>query len=157
MVYASVFVSLLLVFVPAQLLEWSGVSITVGYGGRQIAGIAVVLLGAGLTLWCVMTFAFVGRGTPAPFDPPRTLVIRGPYRFVRNPMYLGAATAILGAGLYYSLWPLLGYTAMFLLGTHVFVRLYEEPTLRRLFGSEYLAYCETVGRWMPRWPRIGRQ
>jgi len=152
-VYASVFISLLLVLVPARLLQWSGVSLTDGFGARQIAGIAVVLLGAALTAWCVVTFAFLGRGTPAPFDPPRALVVRGPYRFVRNPMYLGAAMAIAGAGLYYASWPVLGYALLFLLGTHVFVRLYEEPTLTRLFGTDYVSYCETVRRWLPRRPR----
>jgi protein-S-isoprenylcysteine O-methyltransferase Ste14 len=92
----------------------------------------------------------VGKGTPAPFDPPRRLVIRGPYRYLRNPMYLGAALALLGAALFYRSLPLLGYVGGFLLVTHGFVVWYEEPTLGRLFGAEYQAYRTRVRRWLPR-------
>ena len=101
-------------------------------------------------LSCILTFVFVGRGTPAPFDPPRQLVARGPYAFVRNPMYLGAAAALLGAALYYRSPALAAYAIAFLIATHLFVRLYEEPTLRRTFGDEYESYCRRVGRWWPR-------
>jgi len=118
-------------------------------GLTQVLGLVVVVLGAGLALWRILTFAFVGKGTPAPFDPPRRLVVRGPYRFVRNPMYIGAALALAGAALFYGSWTLLGYTALFLLITHLFVRLYEEPVLRRLFGAAYDAYCHRVRRWRP--------
>ena len=100
---------------------------------------------------CVLTFALLGRGTPAPFDPPRRLVIRGPYRFVRNPMYIGAGLALGGAALFYnSVW-LLAYVVLFLLAAHIFVVWYEEPTLRRTFGEEYDSYCRRVRRW---WPKI---
>jgi protein-S-isoprenylcysteine O-methyltransferase Ste14 len=108
-------------------------------------------VGAAVALWCIFTFATIGRGTPAPFDPPRRLVIRGPYRFVRNPMYIGAGLALASAALFYESLPLLGYAGLFFLATHVFVVLYEEPTLRRTFGEEYEAYCRQVGRW---WPRV---
>ena len=106
-------------------------------------------VGAAVALWCIFTFAFVGKGTPAPFDPPRRLVIRGPYRFVRNPMYIGALFALIGAALFYGSLPILEYTGLFLLATHLFVILYEEPTLRRTFGEDYAAYCRTVRRWLP--------
>ena len=108
--------------------------------------------GAAVALWCILTFAFIGRGTPAPFDPPRRLVIKGPYRFVRNPMYVGAGLALAGAALYYESWPVLVYAGLFLLLTHFFVVLYEEPTLRQTFGPEYEAYCHRVRRW---WPSLG--
>ncbi len=147
--YATLFVGFLLVFLPGRVLEWSGVRRPAALGITQVLGLAVVVLGAALALWCVLTFAFVGRGTPAPFDPPRRLVVRGPYRYVRNPMYLGAALALAGAALFYGSWPLVGYTALFLIVTHLFVRLYEEPTLRRLFGAEYEAYGRRVKRWRP--------
>jgi len=83
-------------------------------------------------------------------DPPRRLVVQGPYRFVRNPMYLGAGTALAGAALFFQSLPLVGFTALFLLSTHLFVRWYEEPTLRRTFGEVYQAYCRKVARWRPR-------
>ena len=108
-------------------------------------------LGAALALWCIFTFASLGRGTPAPFDPPRRLVIRGPYRFVRNPMYIGAGLALAGAALFCQSLPLLSYTVVFFLVAHLFVLWYEEPTLRRTFGQEYDAYTERVRRW---WPSI---
>jgi protein-S-isoprenylcysteine O-methyltransferase Ste14 len=119
-------------------------------GPLWIAGIAIAAAGAALALWCVLTFAFVGKGTPAPFDPPRRLVVRGPYRHVRNPMYSGAGTALAGAALCYQSLALFGYTGLFLLITHLFVLWYEEPTLRRLFGAEYESYCLHVSRWWPR-------
>ena len=116
----------------------------------MIVGIA----GGAIALWCIFTFAFIGKGTPAPFDPPRRLVIKGPYHFVRNPMYIGAALSLAGAALFYTSWPLLGYVGLFLLLTHLFVIGYEEPTLRRSFGQEYEAYCRQVSRW---WPKFAKR
>jgi len=110
----------------------------------------MVTIGTGIALWCVFTFVFIGKGTPAPFDPPRKLVIRGPYRFVRNPMYIGAGMTLAGAALYYESLSITIYTALFFLITHLFVALYEEPTLRRTFGDEYEAYCSRVRRWLPK-------
>ena len=61
----------------------------------------MVAIGTAMALWCVFAFVFIGKGTPAPFDPPRKLVVRGPYRFVRNPMYIGAGMTLAGAALHY--------------------------------------------------------
>jgi protein-S-isoprenylcysteine O-methyltransferase Ste14 len=149
LVYAALFVSLVLVFLPARVLEWSGVARPPQIGVMQVAGGVLVVLGSVLTLWCVLTFARTGRGTPAPFDPPRRLVVRGPYRFVRNPMYLGAGAALAGAALFYRSPALLAYAALFFVATHLFVVGYEEPVLRRTFGAEYDAYCRRVRRWRP--------
>jgi protein-S-isoprenylcysteine O-methyltransferase Ste14 len=106
--------------------------------------------GAALALTCILTFVFIGRGTPAPFDPPRRLVVQGPYRFIRNPMYVGAGLALAGAALFYQSIPLLVYAGSSLAVTHLFVVLYEEPTLRRSFARDYEAYCRQVGRWWPK-------
>jgi len=153
--YATLFIGLLLVFVPGRILERSGIVRPTQLGAVQFAGIVVGMVGGAIALWCVLTFAFIGRGTPAPFDPPRKLVIRGPYRYVRNPMYIGAALALCGAALFYrSIW-LFGYTILFLLVTHVFVVTYEEPTLRRMFGADYEAYRGRVRRWLARRPTAG--
>ncbi|MEE9576181.1 MAG: isoprenylcysteine carboxylmethyltransferase family protein [Gemmatimonadota bacterium] len=148
--YASIFIGLVLVFVPARLISWSGIVRPAATGGSQVVGMVVGGAGAVLALWCVFTFAFIGKGTPAPFDPPRRLVVEGPYRLVRNPMYIGAGLVLTGATLFYESLPLLGYTGLFVLVTHFFVVLYEEPTLRRAFGTEYEAYNRRVGRWWPR-------
>ena len=147
--YAVLFMGLLLIYVPARLLSWSGIVYPVTIEIQQVIGMVIGTAGAALALWCILTFAFVGRGTPAPFDPPRRLVIQGPYRFVRNPMYIGAGLALAGAALFYESLSLLAYAATFLLATHLFVVFYEEPALRQTFGQEYEAYCDQVGRWLP--------
>jgi protein-S-isoprenylcysteine O-methyltransferase Ste14 len=148
--YSALFIGFLLIYLPARVLSWSGI-VRPAIAVPQVAGMFLGAVGAAVALWCIFTFATIGRGTPAPFDPPRQLVIRGPYRFVRNPMYIGAGFALASAALFYESLPLLGYAGLFFLATHVFVVLYEEPTLRRAFGEEYEAYCRQVRRW---WPRV---
>jgi protein-S-isoprenylcysteine O-methyltransferase Ste14 len=148
--YATLFIGVVLVFLPSQVLSAAGVARPAGLGAAQFAGMIVAAVGAAVALWSILTFALVGRGTPAPFDPPRRLVIRGPYRFVRNPMYLGAALALAGAALFYESGALWAYAAGFLLLTHVLVVSYEEPTLRRQFGPSYDEYTRQVARWIPR-------
>jgi protein-S-isoprenylcysteine O-methyltransferase Ste14 len=148
--YATLFIGLLLVFLPARLLARSGLTSPPDIGVAQAAGMLVAAIGAALAVWCILTFAWLGKGTPAPFDPPRQLVVRGAYRFLRNPMYLGAAIALAGAALFYGSLALALYAAAFLLVTHAFVVWYEEPTLRATFGSDYEGYCRRVRRWCPR-------
>jgi protein-S-isoprenylcysteine O-methyltransferase Ste14 len=147
--YATLFIGFVLIFLPARFLAWSGVARPPGIGLTQAIGILTTALGAALALWCIISFALLGKGTPAPFDPPRRLVIRGPYKYVRNPMYLGAAIALAGAALFYESAVLASYVAVFLLVTHAFVLWYEEPTLQETFGAEYDAYCSRVRRWWP--------
>ena len=147
--YAALFVGFVLVFVPARLLARSGLSPPLTLGVPQVTGMVVAASGAALALWCILGFALIGRGTPAPFDPPRRLVVLGPYGAVRNPMYVGAGLALAGAALFHESSALLGYSAIFLLVTHLFVVGYEEPTLRRTFGQEYEEYCRRVRRWWP--------
>ena len=147
--YATLFIGFLLVFLPARVLSWSGIVRPASIGPAQVAGAIVGVSGAALALWCIGTFIVIGRGTPAPFDPPRRLVDAGPYGFVRNPMYIGAGLALAGAALFYESWALLGYCAAFVLITHLFVVVYEEPTLRATFGAPYVQYCERVRRWWP--------
>jgi len=149
LVYATLFVGTLLVFLPARVISWSGISSPAQLGAPQLVGAALTAAGALLAVACILVFAFVGRGTPAPFDPPRRLVVRGPYRVVRNPMYVGALVALVGAAVYYESVPLAAYAAVFLIAVELFVRFYEEPTLRRSFGAEYVEYTQRVGRWWP--------
>jgi protein-S-isoprenylcysteine O-methyltransferase Ste14 len=147
--YAALFIGFVLVYLPARFLSGSGIVEPVTTGAPQVAGMIAVAIGTAIALWCVFTFVFIGKGTPAPFDPPRKLVVRGPYRFVRNPMYIGAGMTLAGAALYYQSLSILIYTGLFFLITHLFVVLYEEPTLRRTFGDEYEAYLRRVRRWWP--------
>jgi protein-S-isoprenylcysteine O-methyltransferase Ste14 len=112
-------------------------------------GVVLGVMGGIVVLVCAGTFIVRGRGTPAPFDAPREFVAVGPYRYVRNPMYIGALTAIAGFALYlHSISILLFCLAVFLVA-HLFVLFYEEPTLRAKFGAGYEAYCRTVSRWVP--------
>jgi len=149
--YAALFIGAFLVFIPGRILARVGINPVVATGPSAVAGLVIVVLGLALAIACVLTFAFVGRGTPAPFDPPRALVIAGPYRYVRNPMYIGAGTALFGAALRYGSLALAGYALVFLLITHLFVLLYEEPHLRSVFGESYADYLRTVHRWIPTW------
>lgn len=149
LIYATIFISALLLFVPAQILSWSGIIRPESPGAAQWVGAAVRVLGLSLALSCVVAFALIGKGTAAPFDPPRRLVIRGPYRLVRNPMYIGAGVGLAGAAAFYRSWWLVAYLGLLWLLVHLLVVFYEEPTLRRLFGQEYDDYCRRVRRWWP--------
>lgn len=149
-VYSTLFIGFLLVFLPARVVEWSGITAPARLGALQMLGIVVGIAGAALAVSCILAFVLIGKGTPAPFDPPRRLVVRGPYRLLRNPMYAGASGALIGAALYYESLPLLVYAAIFLIAMHLFVLLYEEPALLRTFGREYEEYSRQVGRWWPR-------
>jgi len=114
-----------------------------------LLALPVFLAGATLYAWTTFNFARIGRGTPAPIDAPRKLVVRGPHRYVRNPMYLGVLTVILGWAIAYRALPLVEYAAAMALAFHLAVLLVEEPALRRKFGDEYTAYCRAVRRWLP--------
>lgn len=98
----------------------------------------------------MFAFAIVGKGTTAPFDPPRRLVAQGPYRVVRNPIYVGAGLTLVAAALFFQSVGLLAYTGIFLLIAHLMVVFHEEPRLEQTFGDEYAAYCNRVGRWWPK-------
>jgi len=120
--------------------------------GWRVAGCPLLFGGALIALLCAFAFAWTGRGTPAPFDPPRRLVVTGIYRYVRNPMYFGMALFLSGEWL---LWGsnLRGATIYFvayLVAVVLFVRLYEEPALRSKFAAEYEEYVKNVPRLLPR-------
>jgi protein-S-isoprenylcysteine O-methyltransferase Ste14 len=148
-VYATLFVGLVLVYIPAALVARLGIVYPATFGVAQYAGVLIGTVGAAVALTCVASFATIGEGTPAPFDPPRRLVVRGPYRWIRNPMYVGAALALAGAAVFYESLALACYAFAFLIVSHLFVVFYEEPNLRRTFGDDYAAYCDRVGRWLP--------
>jgi protein-S-isoprenylcysteine O-methyltransferase Ste14 len=125
------------------------------YGGGNlhdgsVVGYAIGAVGLGLLLWCVRDFFVSGKGTLAPWDPPKHLVVVGLYRFIRNPMYVAVLTTVLGWSVaFHSAWVGL-YLLLLVIGFHLRVVLYEEPWLRRQFGAEWEAYSASVPRWLPR-------
>ena len=122
-------------------------------GAVRYAGLLPIIVGVCIELWCAWDFATKGRGTPAPFDPPKELVVRGLYRRVRNPMYVGVMSILLGEALLFAASTLVWYAAAVFVGFNLFVLLYEEPTLRHKFGAAYERYCAQVPRWLPRLSR----
>jgi protein-S-isoprenylcysteine O-methyltransferase Ste14 len=120
-------------------------------------GIVVMIAGGILALLCIATFVLRGHGTPAPFDPPQQFVIVGPYRYVRNPMYVGGFAVMLGMSIYLRSFSILVLSIVFCFVVSLFVRLYEEPHLREIFGTPYEQYCQSVPRWIPGMPGKSRR
>jgi protein-S-isoprenylcysteine O-methyltransferase Ste14 len=113
-------------------------------------GVVVVAAGLAVLLWCVRDFYASGRGTLAPWDPPRHLVVVGLYRFVRNPMYVGVLTLVAGWGLLAGSPLIAVYAVALAVVFHLRVILFEEPWLARTFGEEWKRYSAAVSRWLPR-------
>jgi protein-S-isoprenylcysteine O-methyltransferase Ste14 len=122
----------------------------------QVLGVLLLALGAILVVEAFARFALEGRGTPMPWAPPTRFVARGSYRFVRNPMYVGVVSLILGQALLLGREILLLWAAASAAIFHLFVVLEEEPGLRRRFGADYEEYSRQVGRWLPRFSRRSR-
>ncbi len=118
-------------------------------------GLLGIGVGTALLVACILEFARSGRGTLSPMDPPRKLVIRGPYRYVRNPMYLSVSLIVLGEVLLTRSRGLLVWWAAWFALVNLIVLIYEEPALRQQFGAAYEQYAAAVRRWLPRlrpWP-----
>ena len=113
-------------------------------------GLPLIVVGASGLLWCIWQFFSEGKGTLAPVDPPKKVVVRGLYRVVRNPMYVSVASILLGEAILFESLGILAEAALFILITHLFVVLYEEPHLKSQFGADYDLYRKNVGRWFPR-------
>jgi protein-S-isoprenylcysteine O-methyltransferase Ste14 len=132
---------------------WLGIHIdTTGPARWRWLAAIPSILGFAVALRCIWDFGRTGHGTPAPMAPPQKLVVVGCYRYVRNPMYLGFFVG------WVSLWLVFGQAntiviasaVAVVLGVHLFVLLYEEPTLRNKFGPAYRSFCQNVPRWLPR-------
>jgi protein-S-isoprenylcysteine O-methyltransferase Ste14 len=137
------------VLVPWWILENHGHAPT----AATWAAIPVIAAGAALYAWCVWNFAAVGGGTPGPWDAPSRVVAAGPYRWVRNPIYIAALLVVLGEAWLFTSLALLVYAGIMAVVFHLFVTGYEEPALGRRFGPTYAEYRRTVPRWLPRPPR----
>ena len=136
--------------VPWWISGWHMRPPLLGWYSLRVVGIVLIALGAPVLLDSFVRFALEGRGTPAPVLPTEHLVVTGLYRFVRNPMYVGVLSVIVGQGLLLGDTRVLGYGAVVWLAFFLFVIGYEEPTLRRTFGEEYERFCANVPRCIPR-------
>jgi protein-S-isoprenylcysteine O-methyltransferase Ste14 len=147
--------ALFIAIVPATVAGWlpwytAGAPPLAPHAGATLTAIALVLMiaGWGVLLVCAREFARAGRGTPAPYDPPRALVTSGMYRFTRNPMYVGVVTAIFGQALWLRSRDAAIYGVVVALMFQIAIVLYEEPRLTKVFGEEYLEYKKSVPRWV---------
>lgn len=147
LLYLIVEAGLFALYIPLAILR-SGPRIETGI--VSFLAIPLWLIGTLIVLWCFWDFTFKGRGTPLPADPPKELVITGPYHYVRNPIYVGVMLIFLGHFLWFGYLELLMYMVSAFIGVHFFVVLYEEPTLKRKFGASYEDYLQRVPRWIPR-------
>lgn len=138
-------------WVPYLLSRWRIQPPLLGVPGERFVGGVLAVLGVAGLVECFGRFAVKGRGTPAPVAPTENLVVSGLYKHVRNPMYLAVLSAIFGQALLFGSLVLLQYAGVVWLLFHAFVLAYEEPTLRRRFGSSYEVYRANVRRW---WPRL---
>jgi len=137
-------------WIPWYLTRWQVAPALFGREPVRWGGIFLVVVSAVCLIECFLRFALRGLGTPAPIAPTRHLVVSGLYRHVRNPMYLAVVTAIVGQALLLGSSELLAYGVIVWAFFFAFVLIYEEPTLKRQFGSEYEMYQGHVPRWLPR-------
>jgi protein-S-isoprenylcysteine O-methyltransferase Ste14 len=136
--------------VPWWISRWHMQPPLLGLSFSRVAGATLIALGTPALMDSFARFALQGLGTPAPIFPTEHLVVTGLYRFVRNPMYVGVVSVIVGQGLLLGNTRVLGYGALVWLAFSLFVIAYEEPTLRRTFGAEYERFCANIPRWIPR-------
>ncbi len=144
-----------LVFIPAAILWISG---RLGYfpkfatADKFLFWVALLAASIGLCLsiWTVTLFMKVGKGTPAPWNPPKKLVIRGPYCYVRNPMIISVLFMLLAEALLFHSWPIAAWLMVFFIGNSIYFPLVEEKSLEKRFGDDYREYKAHVRRWIPR-------
>lgn len=138
------------VLVPYWISRWQFQPPFLGFAPFRIIGALLIIAATAVLLESFARFALQGLGTPAPVFPTQHLVVKGFYRYVRNPMYLAVVTMVISQGLLFGNLRVLVYGLCAWLVTHIFVLTYEEPTLRKTFGVEYGAYRANVPRWIPR-------
>jgi protein-S-isoprenylcysteine O-methyltransferase Ste14 len=138
-----------MVLIPIKLF-FSSYRLNVEIGILRYFGLIPVLFGITICLWSWGEFIFKGKGTPAPYDPPKELVTSGLYRFTRNPMYIGVIFVLFGEALLSESALLLFYAGLIFLIFHIWTIITEEPYLRSTFGVSYKRYCESVPRWLIR-------
>ena len=144
-----------LVLIPAVILAvtaHSQFSHELATSGQIVFWVALFAasIGLGLSVWTVTLFMSFGEGTPAPWDPPKKLVVRGPYRYVRNPMITGVVLTLFAEAMLFQSWPIAVWMMVFFVGNAIYFPLIEEKGLEKRFGDDYRAYKAHVPRWIPR-------
>ena len=147
--FTFLFPGVVTVLIPYWLILSRGTGTFSNYQPLRYLGLPLIVFGAAGLLWCIWEFFSEGRGTLAPIDPPKYLVVRGLYRYVRNPMYVSVVVILLGEAIFFMSVAVVIEAVIFILVAHLFVTFYEEPVLRRQFGESYKRYSQTVGRWIP--------
>jgi protein-S-isoprenylcysteine O-methyltransferase Ste14 len=137
-------------YIPWLMSRWHVAPALLGFTPFRLIGIALIIAGLPVLLDSFARFALQGLGTPAPIAPPQHLVVTGSYRYVRNPMYVSVLAIVVGQGLLFGRSSVLEWGLVCWVLAHLFVVFYEEPHLRRTFGSEYETYRAAVHRWIPR-------
>jgi protein-S-isoprenylcysteine O-methyltransferase Ste14 len=120
------------------------------FGILRYFALPLWITGTLIVIWCSVDIIRLGRGTPAHLDPPKSLIVNGLYRYIRNPIYLGALLVVLGYLLWFGSCLLIIYFLFAAFGFYILVVMIEEPVLRNMFGVEYEEYCKNVPRWIPR-------
>lgn len=136
--------------IPYWFTRWRWPDPFTGWEMPAAAGAVLIVIGAAVLVECFVRFAWTGLGTPAPVAPTAHLVVGGFYRHVRNPMYVAVTSLLLGQSLVFARPELAAYALAVWAAFHVFVVMYEEPTLRSRYGGQYEAYARAVPRWLPR-------
>jgi protein-S-isoprenylcysteine O-methyltransferase Ste14 len=148
-VITIIFILVFIVFIP---FVFSAIRISeyfVALSLHRILGILIFATGAAVSLYCIKDFLFKGSGTPAPIDPPKHLVTQGLFRYMRNPMYAGVFITLSGQTMFFWSVDILFYLICMVIIFNLVVVFYEEPKLRKTFGSSYEQYCHDVNRWLP--------
>jgi protein-S-isoprenylcysteine O-methyltransferase Ste14 len=145
--FTLLFPGVVTVLVPFLILGGPVIEARPVLASVRILAVLLGVTGGAALLHCIWAFAFHGKGTLAPIDPPGVLVVRGLYRHTRNPMYLAVLSVLTAESLFFGNSTVLFYAAMMVIGFHLFVLLYEEPHLKRQFGECYQDYCRVVPRW----------
>lgn len=141
------------VLLPYGLASSPGARGSLALGSFRYFGLVLIVAGAMIYLWCAWDFTFAGKGTPAPIDPPKELVVKGLYKHVRNPMYIGVLSLVLGQAIWFEAVRVFAYAGLVFLLVNAFVFFYEEPALKRKFGEPYRRYCERARSSMDPWDK----
>ena len=137
------------VYIPYRLLfSYSAPELT-SFSLAQYSAMLLFAIGAAILFKSIWSFAYVGKGTLAPFDETQELIVVGLYRYVRNPMYVGVMLILLAESWFFRSSALLSYAGFCFVVANIFIIGYEENRLRYKFGDEFRQYCKNVGRWIP--------